>query len=44
VLDSAFDRYQPVRGPAPDRSRTDANPLDRRTYLLRVVRRTSTGG
>jgi ribosomal protection tetracycline resistance protein len=44
VLDSAFDRYEPVRGPAPDRPRTDADPLDRRAYLLRVLRRTSTGG
>jgi ribosomal protection tetracycline resistance protein len=39
VLDSAFDRYEPVRGPAPERARTDDNPLDRKEYLLRVVRR-----
>ena len=44
VLDTAFDRYEPVRGPVPFRPRTDADPLDRKTYLLRVVRRTSTGG
>jgi ribosomal protection tetracycline resistance protein len=39
VLDSAFERYDPVRGPAPERARTDHNPLDRKEYLLRVVRR-----
>jgi ribosomal protection tetracycline resistance protein len=43
VLDSSFDRYQPVRGPVPFRPRTDHDPLDRKTYLLRVLRRTSTG-
>ena len=36
VLESAFDRYEPVRGPAPSRPRTDHNPLDRKEYLLRV--------
>ena len=40
VLESAFDRYEPVRGPVPQRPRTDHNPLDRKEYLLRVVRRT----
>jgi ribosomal protection tetracycline resistance protein len=40
VLDSAFERYAQVRGPAPSRPRTDHNPLDRKEYLLRVVRRT----
>jgi ribosomal protection tetracycline resistance protein len=39
VLESAFDRYQPVRGPAPTRPRTDHNPLDRKEYLLHVQRR-----
>jgi ribosomal protection tetracycline resistance protein len=39
VLESAFERYEPVRGPAPSRPRTDNNPLDRKEYLLRVVRR-----
>jgi ribosomal protection tetracycline resistance protein len=43
VLDSAFDRYEQVRGPAPARPRTDDNPLDRKEYLLRVVRRTGSG-
>ncbi len=41
VLESAFDRYQPVAGgtPVPVRPRTDHNPLDREEYLLRVLRR-----
>jgi ribosomal protection tetracycline resistance protein len=41
VLENAFDRYEPVRGAPPTRPRTDHNPLDRKEYLLRVVRRTS---
>ncbi len=39
VLDSVFDHYGPVRGPAPARARTGPDPLDRKDYLLRVVRR-----
>ena len=39
VLESSFGRYQPVRGPAPDRPRTDDNPLSREEYLRRVTRR-----
>ncbi len=39
VLECAFDRYQPVRGPIPTRPRSDHNPLDRKEYLLHVVRR-----
>ncbi|HEX4287814.1 MAG TPA: translation factor GTPase family protein [Trebonia sp.] len=39
VMESAFDRYEPVRGPAPARPRTDDNPLSRDEYLRRVVRR-----
>jgi ribosomal protection tetracycline resistance protein len=39
VLTSAFDRYQPVRGVFPIRSRSDHNPLNRKEYLLRVTRR-----
>ena len=40
VLDSSFERYEPVRrrGPVPVRSRSDNNPLDRKEYLLRVQR------
>ncbi len=39
VLESAFDHYEPVRGPVPDRPRTDHNPLYRKEYLLLVQRR-----
>jgi ribosomal protection tetracycline resistance protein len=38
-LESAFDHYRPVRGPVPSRPRTDHNPLDRKAYLLHVLRR-----
>jgi translation elongation factor EF-G len=30
VLESGFERYEPVRGPVPTRPRTDHNPLDRK--------------
>jgi ribosomal protection tetracycline resistance protein len=39
VLESAFDRYRPARGAPPGRARTDHNPLNRKEYLLHVVRR-----
>ena len=39
VLECAFDGYQPVRGTIPTRPRTDHNPLDRKEYLLHVLRR-----
>jgi ribosomal protection tetracycline resistance protein len=39
LLETAFDRYQPVPGPFPTRPRTDHNPLDRREYLRQVLRR-----
>jgi ribosomal protection tetracycline resistance protein len=39
VLETAFDRYRPVEGPVPERARSDHNPLDRREYLLHVLRR-----
>ncbi|GAA1566033.1 TetM/TetW/TetO/TetS family tetracycline resistance ribosomal protection protein [Kribbella hippodromi] len=39
VLESAFERYQPVTGAVPERARTDHDPLNRREYLLRVQRR-----
>jgi len=39
VLDSVFERYQPVRGPFPVRPRSGHNPLDRKEYLLAVSRR-----
>jgi len=39
VLESSFDHYEPVRGPAPARPRTDDNPLNREEYIRRVTRR-----
>lgn len=39
VLETRFDRYQPVQGEPPDRPRTDHDPLNRKEYLLRVTRR-----
>ena len=39
VLEYDFDCYQPVRGTVPTRPRTDHNPLNRKEYLLHVVRR-----
>jgi ribosomal protection tetracycline resistance protein len=39
VLECAFDHYEPVRGAVPDRPRTDLNPLNRKEYLLHVLRR-----
>jgi ribosomal protection tetracycline resistance protein len=39
VLESAFDRYQPVHGAVPTRPRSDHNPLNRKEYLLHVLRR-----
>ncbi|ONF64668.1 elongation factor G [Amycolatopsis keratiniphila] len=39
TMETTFDGYRPVRGAAPSRSRTDHNPLERKEYLLRVLRR-----
>lgn len=39
VLDYAFDCYEPVSGTVPTRPRSDQNPLNRKEYLLHVVRR-----
>ncbi|WP_340684213.1 translation factor GTPase family protein [Amycolatopsis coloradensis] len=39
TMETAFHGYRPVRGAAPSRSRTDQNPLNRKEYLLRVLRR-----
>ena len=39
VLEYAFDHYKPVHGPPPVRARTDLNPLNRKEYLLHVLRR-----
>ncbi len=43
VLELAFERYEPVRGAAPERPRTDHNPLNRKEYLLHVARRVPGG-
>jgi ribosomal protection tetracycline resistance protein len=39
LFDSSFDHYEPIRGTAPKRARTDNNPLDRDAYLIKVGRR-----
>ncbi len=39
VLECAFDHYRPVSGTIPTRPRSDHNPLNRKEYLLHVVRR-----
>ncbi|MFI1015941.1 GTP-binding protein [Streptomyces sp. NPDC020965] len=39
VLEAAFDGYHPVMGAVPTRPRTDHDPLDRKEYLLKVLRR-----
>ena len=39
VLEDVFDHYEPVTGEPPTRARTDADPLHREEYLLRVQRR-----
>lgn len=39
VLECVFAHHRPVSGPVPERPRTDHDPLNRKEYLLRVVRR-----
>ncbi|HEX6354605.1 translation factor GTPase family protein [Actinophytocola sp.] len=39
VLENTFDRYRAVTGAFPTRARSDHNPLNRKEYLLHVVRR-----
>ncbi len=39
VVECNFNRYEPVRGEIPTRARSDHNPLNRKEYLLHVVRR-----
>ncbi|MFI6476385.1 GTP-binding protein [Nonomuraea sp. NPDC050663] len=39
LMESDFARYEPVKGAPPARRRTDHNPLDRKEYLLHVMRR-----
>jgi ribosomal protection tetracycline resistance protein len=38
VLEYAFERYGPIHGAIPTRPRSDHNPLDRKAYLLHVLR------
>ncbi|MQY10493.1 Tetracycline resistance protein TetO [Streptomyces sp. RB5] len=39
ILEAGFSHYAPVSGPPPARARTDHDPLHRKEYLLRVLRR-----
>ena len=39
VLEYTFGRYEPVHGVIPTRVRSDYNPLNRKEYLLHVLRR-----
>ncbi|MEV6418378.1 translation factor GTPase family protein [Streptomyces sp. NPDC051662] len=39
VLEASFDHYEAVRDTIQDRPRTDHDPLNRKQYLLHVVRR-----
>jgi ribosomal protection tetracycline resistance protein len=39
VLECSFGRYAPVDGTPPSRPRSDRNPLNRKEYLLHVLRR-----
>lgn len=43
VLESDFAHYRPVEGPVPQRPRTDHDPLHRKEYLLRTLRRVAGG-
>ncbi|MEU6860598.1 translation factor GTPase family protein [Glycomyces sp. NPDC046736] len=43
LLESAFERHEPVSGPVPSRPRTDANPYDRDAYLVAISRRVTAG-
>jgi ribosomal protection tetracycline resistance protein len=39
LVEFEFDSYRAIRGKPPTRPRTDYNPLNRKEYLLRVMRR-----
>lgn len=43
ALESSFAGYRPVAGPPPSRRRSDNNPLNRKAYLLHVLRRVPSG-
>ena len=38
MLETEFDHYREVRGPAPSRPRTDHSPLNRKEYVLHLTR------
>lgn len=44
VVESSFDHHAPVQGSPPSRDRVGPDPLDRKEYLLRVVRRAGPHG
>ena len=39
VLETAFDRYEPVRGAPPSRAADRLDPLDRADYIRRLTGR-----
>jgi ribosomal protection tetracycline resistance protein len=39
VMECSFARYEPMQNPFPTRPRSDYNPLNRKEYLLHVLRR-----
>jgi ribosomal protection tetracycline resistance protein len=39
LLEATFDHYEPIHGTIPTRPRSDNNPLNRKEYLLHVIRR-----
>src|SRR5215208_1276514 len=39
LVECEFGSYQPIRGKSPTRPRMDYNPLDRKEYLLHLMRR-----
>ena len=39
LVEREFDSYRPVCGTTPTRPRTDYNPIDRKEYLLHLMRR-----
>jgi len=43
ALETSFAGYRPMAGPPPTRRRSDNNPLNRKEYLLHVLRRVPSG-
>ncbi|MFE7749674.1 hypothetical protein [Streptomyces sp. NPDC057428] len=44
VLETSFEDFRRVAGAVPSRPRTDRDPLHRKAYLLRTLRRVGRGG